>query len=141
MTEAVNKAIRCLLMGEFLGSGACRSVYVYLPDPTKVIKIMDQPDSTFFQNQLEWEYWHDMPKPQRKWLAPCHGISDCGLALVQDRTSPLAEYTKLPKKIPTFLHDEHRSNFGMLKGKVVCHDYGLLNPTYSMRMRKANWRE
>jgi len=138
--EGVDRAMRGMLLGDYLGGGISRSVYVYEPDHTKVIKIMDK-ESAYFQNQMEYEYWEKLGsnKEARKWLAPCHSISECGLILIQDRTTPLAEYTKLPVKVPVFLRDTHKANFGMLKGKIVCHDYGLLNATFSMRLRKANW--
>lgn len=114
------------MCGEYLGGGVARHVFTYLPDPTCVIKIEHRAQS--FQNAAEWDLWqqHNFAKTDtRKWLAPCVKISDCGSMLVMKRTKPVPFTLKLPKRLPNVLCcDLKRENWGMLKGKLVCHDYG-----------------
>jgi hypothetical protein len=44
--------------------------------------------------------------------------------------------------MPAFFTDLKRENFGLLLGRLVCHDYGvnlLMENGMTKRMRKANW--
>ena len=130
-----------LLFGKKLGHGISREVYVLKTDPTLVIKVEN--DSGRFQNIMEWQTWADlMGNDVRKYLAPCKWISAGGIAIIMARTTPL-EKKRLPKQMPAFLGDFKPENYGLLNGRVVCHDYGtnlaILNTT--TKLRKANWRD
>ncbi len=116
-----------------------RRVYVCRLDQRFVVKIESNGGS--FQNQLEWETWEALKDtPQARWLAPCIDISGSGSVLLQCRTQAAgpADY---PKKMPVFIGDYKRSNYGMYKGKFVCHDYAsLVNLSNGLTaMRKAEW--
>ncbi len=129
-----------LMCGERLGGGVARDVYVSRLDPDLVVKI--EHTSGTFQNQMEWRVWENLShdKDARKWLAPCVHISPCGSVLVQRRTAPLrrAEMAR-HKQLPKFLTDVKMSNFGILGGKLVCHDYGIVRWSYDTGLRKAVW--
>ena len=127
-----------LFAGERIGRGISRAVYEYRIDPTLVIKI--ELASQRFQNMQEWENWRTWRETPgvARWLAPCVDISPCGIVMLQKRTRPL-EQDELPKTLPAFLTDTKIHNFGILGGKVVCHDYALLVSSLSHRQRKAHW--
>lgn len=131
-----------LFAGERLGVGIGREVYVLATDPTKVIKI--EMASCSFQNAMEWEVWQVLKDSDAaKWLAPCRHISPSGNVLIQDRTAPLRQ-DELPERMPKWLTDFKRTNYGMINGRVVCHDYGrcnLIADGYSKRMKKVEWWE
>lgn len=95
----------------------------------------------YFQNVAEWLLWETARATRlARWLAPCVAISPCGLYLIQRRVEPLRR-RDLPKRMPTFLSDLKRENFGMLEGKVVCCDYGLGVDAGAIKtkLRKARW--
>ena len=123
---------------EVLGSGVARTVYSCPLRPDLVVKV--ETPSHSFQNVLEWEFWrtwkHD--KDMRQWLAPCEAISPCGSILLMHRTQPLV---KLPTKMPKWLSDTKRSNYGRFRGRVVCHDYGMVVAGASTTMRKVEWHD
>lgn len=127
-----------MVAGEKLGSGIARTAYVNLLDSTKVVKIEDV--SCSFQNVLEWETWQRIQHTKHaRWFAPCFSISPCGMVLIQGRTTTPSRY---PPKVPAFLTDLKRSNYGSYKGRFVCHDYGmtlLMENGMTTRMRKASW--
>lgn len=126
-----------VLTGEFLGSGVGRSVYVHRPNDAMVVKIEQEGGS--FQNIKEYETWQAaVGTPLERWLAPCIYISLCGGVLIQARTRPLLQ-SELPEKIPTCLTDVKPENFGWLEDRVVAHDYGLLRPSGTVRLRKVQW--
>lgn len=134
-----------MIVGDRFGGGAARQVYAYLPNPTDtVIKIEEGGAS--FQNVLEWETWHTLKESPwgKRWLAPCIRISSCGLYLLQQRTHPPGPNFKWPKSLPWVLTDRKKQNFGVLKGRLVCHDYGTLHVGLAHgaplgRMGKAHW--
>ena len=124
-----------------IGRGIGREVYVLETDPTKIVKI--EIGSQSFQNVIEWETWDKLEDtPHAKWLAPCRHISPCGIVLIMDRTQPLRPGEE-PDRMPAWLNDHKRSNYGRLGKRVVCHDYGtnlLLNHgAFNSRMRKVEW--
>lgn len=119
-TEGVTRDILALMLGARLGSGIARSVYVFRPNPTLVVKIEE--DAGSFQNIIEWTTWNEVSDTKwAVWFAPCHHISPCGTALIQSRTHPLGTP---PDKIPNFFADLKPENWGMLDGRPVAHDYG-----------------
>lgn len=122
------------------GSGLSRVVYTSKLFPEVVFKL--EPPGEHFQNVMEWEYWNQVEyTPVAKWFAPALAISSCGRVLAMKRTKPARFY---PDEMPMFLTDFKKSNYGMYKGRVVCHDYGTcLLPTYGtiLRMKKVQWRD
>lgn len=127
-----------LFCGKLLGSGISRYVYEYALDPQYVVKIEQGAGS--FQNIVEWETWNRLCMTNAgPWLAGCWKISDCGIVLLQRRTTPIK---KFPEKMPNWFTDFKRTNYGMIGKKIVCHDYGithLLQLGVSKRMRKVEW--
>lgn len=127
-------------LGSRIGSGIGRSVFVYDLNPRYVIKV----EQSGFQNVIEWEIWRAVKDTMwAKWFAPARHVSGLGSILLMERTLP-APKSKYPKKVPTFLGDLKYSNFGLLRGKLVCHDYGTLTNFLagnhaSEKMRKADW--
>lgn len=126
-----------LFVGDVIGSGMSRTVYEFNIDPTKVVKI--ETARQRFQNVMEWELWNECREcpALAKYLAPCRYISDCGIVLIMDKTQPLRA-TEIPKSLPAFLTDHKVENFGLLDGKVVCHDYGFVIKNLSERLKKWN---
>ncbi|WP_328186936.1 hypothetical protein [Marinobacter sp. OP 3.4] len=127
-----------MLTGEQLGAGMSRTVYDWSLIKNAVVKF-EQPD--FYQNVNEWQTWSRIQETDlAKWFAPCLDISPCGRVLIQAKTKPLDG--KLPDQLPAFFTDTKAANFGIYKGRVVCHDYGLhlmLEKGMTKRMRKVEW--
>lgn len=125
-----------LLCDQQISYGMSRSVWSSLLLPDCVVKVED--DTARFQNVVEWETWQRVKDtPYAKWFAPCRWISPNGIVLVMERTIPTVKY---PDKMPVFLCDFKKSNYGMLKGSLVCHDYGtnlLFEYGMTKRMRKV----
>lgn len=128
-----------LMCGDLIGTGASRDVYIFEPDPKYVLKIEN--GAQCFSNIREWDVWHDAQHIEwaRDWLAPCRIISPCGIVLMQRRTSPAKTY---PDKIPAWMTDTKRANFGMIGRKFVAHDYGchlICNAGMTKRLQKVEW--
>lgn len=120
-SPAVHRDLLGLLLGEKLGAGVARRVYVHGMDPTRVVKVEDTAGS--FQNVCEWELWQTVKGVHNvaKWLAPCLHISACGSILVQER---VADAKAFPAKVPAFFADLKLANFGMRGRQFVARDYG-----------------
>ncbi|ARK07462.1 hypothetical protein LAV_00062 [Sphingobium phage Lacusarx] len=130
-----NKGIAdCILrtfVGERLGKGSYRKVYLLRHDENRVVKVEDR--GAEFCNITEFKVWSEVKDtPIEHWFAPCHYIDAMGICLIQDRTKPFetdkefkAEVEKIGGKLPAFFDDIHFGNFGMLNGRLVCHDYGF----------------
>lgn len=133
-----------LFVGRKIGNGIAREVYECALDETLVVKIETGCGS--FQNVAEWQIWNALRDTAAgKWLAPCVRISATGAVLLMRRTEPL-QVKQLPKRMPVWLTDFHLANYGMLNGRVVCHDYGVADSVViglgaSKRMRKPDWVE
>lgn len=130
-----------LLCGEQIGEGMSRAVFECRLNPKWVVKIEGDKNNNF-QNVMEYKVWQDTEsyKEGAKWLAPCIRISSLGSILIQERTEPV-RYSDVPEKIPHFLTDQKLSNYGMLNGKFVCHDYGsfILTNGISKKMKKSEF--
>jgi len=127
-----------LLCGELLGSGISRYVYECTIDPSLVVKV-ESSESRRFANVFENAFWVDyqyMPKVAA-WLAPCVKLSPDGRVLLQKRCQPLPHDYVLPEKLPAFLTDHKRGNFGLYQGRLVCVDYAMTTLNPSMVLRKA----
>ncbi len=116
-----------LIVGDFIGQGATRYVYELKNQKALdgyVIKIESTEDRSLFQNQIEWSVWDQIGSyGVGQWLAPCLAISKTGRYLIQRRTTPIYA-NQLPAKVPAFLSDLQANNWGLMDGRVVCHDYG-----------------
>lgn len=132
---------KSVMLGDMIGEGATRKVYVCRLNPDYVVKVESRGDA--FQNMEEWKAWHwAQGTSKARWLAPCHVISPCGLLLVQERVTAM-RVGERPKKIPDWLCDLKPENFGHLKGRIVCADYGTILSAFQERptkMVKPKWR-
>lgn len=121
-----------------IGAGMSRKTYDSIVLPDVVIKFEEA--SGFFQNQMEWEIWHSVKGTEfSKWFAPCEWISNNGSVLIMKKTTPA---TKYPDKMPAFLADFKKTNYGIYNKKLVCHDYGMsmiIRTGLTKRMKKAFW--
>ena len=136
----VHKEVFRLMCEEQIGSGMSRTVWVSPLLPGRVVKTEE--DSRRFQNVFEWETWNQVKDTKwAKWFAPCVSISPCGAVLVMERTT-LPTLKQFPDRMPVFLTDFKRGNYGMLKGRLVCHDYGtnvLMQTGLNDRVKKVGW--
>jgi len=134
----VNRDFFRSVVGDVLGAGVSRIVYKHKQRDDLVLKF--EPFEESFQNVTEWEFWQTNKDDKKvcPWLAPCEFMSPCGMILMMKRTTPpvKAEY---PRTLPAFLSDHKRTNFGMLDGRLVCHDYGFYNVKVPMRRKKVEW--
>lgn len=129
-----------LLCGALLGEGAYRKVFECKVDPSLVVKVETDEEHRSFANVAEHKNWseNELYKPVSDWLAPIIAISPCGLILLQKRVEPLRD-SELPEKIPSFLTDTQRANFGLYEGRVVACDYQFLITKISPRLKKVDW--
>lgn len=130
-----------MMLGEKLGAGSTRRVYVNDLNKQQVIKV-DLGGQ--FSNVMEWNMWHELKDtPLGKWLAPCDFISPAGEMLIQRRTYQPKSF---PSWIPSIFCDTKLTNFGVLpdSDQLVCHDYGMMRldkllNTPRTRFSKADW--
>lgn len=135
-----------LLCDQQLGHGMSRTVFSSKILPDCVVKVEE--GSGQFQNVVEWETWQRVKDtPYSRWFAACRWISPNGTILIMERTRPAAP-AEFPDKMPAFLCDFKRTNYGMAKSNkgdkewFVCHDYGtnlLFENGMTKRMRAAKW--
>lgn len=129
-----------IVIGTMLGRGISRETYSVRQNDDLVLKF--EVVERYYQNTLEWEIWERVSYTKHaKWFAPCVDISACGRILLMKRTLP-AEPSSLPKQVPAFFTDTKAENWGMYKGRPVCHDYGvnlLMEKGMTGRMRKPSW--
>lgn len=137
-----NKECFNFLTGKELGSGVYRTVYELRFSPDKVFKVANNIDGEV-ENARESILWTDIedcyPK-LKKWFAPCYGYSETGKYLIQDKVE-FPDKKKYPKELPAFFSDTKYKNFGLLKGKFVCIDYGCFNIRHSEKLKKVSWWE
>lgn len=120
----IGEACLDILCGEYIGSGASRTVYQSNLFENWVIKIERDGINS---NLLEYETWCVVKNTKfKKWFAPCAWISDNGKVLIMEKTEPLEKLSKkMIKTLPKFISDVKRDNFGLLNGKLVTHDYAF----------------
>jgi hypothetical protein len=120
-----------LYVGKKIGGGASRRVYELVGDSSRVMKV--EHTGWSFHNQTEWRIWQEVKQwPIADWFAKCIDIDACGNILIQQRTVPFEceqDFREQLRKtrggyLPTCFADTHYGNFGMLDGRVTCHDYG-----------------
>lgn len=126
------------LTGEPVGLGSTRKVFEVKDFPRYVVKI--EMGTYNWQNILEWENWQMWRdyEPVAKYLAPCRFISKYGDVIIQDRVKHEGQY---PEKLPEFLTDIKKTNFGFIGKKFVCCDYATIMVNPRMRQRKIKWKE
>lgn len=124
LTPGMQREFNALFCDELIAVGSARQVWSSRAMPDCVIKI--ETGSQSFQNVTEWQLWNDLKhfKPVADWLAPCRWISPSGNILIMERTRPIP-YDEYPDRLPKFFSDLKYQNYGKLKGRFVCHDYGL----------------
>ena len=129
-----------LLCGDLIGRGIHREVFECRIRPDLVVKVEKDADRRF-ANVLEMHIWSDfhLYEPVAKWLAPCDYLSYDGRILLQRRVRPLHTNDKLPDKLPAFLSDIKRANFGTLDNRLVCVDYALAITRFVTRERAVKW--
>jgi hypothetical protein len=155
MQQPINRIVLLdflnLFCGPMLGQGMSRTVFLNRFDTTKVIKV--ERDDGRFQNIIEYKIWKDCEGTVlEKYLAPIHDMSENGKILIMERCMPLP--TKEEAKqggsdiyknlmLPDVLTDFKPSNYGILKGQVVCCDYGtslmINHGACKMKMRRARF--
>ncbi len=128
-----------LLCAELLGEGIHRKVFACRLRPELVVKVEAEPAFRYFANVHEMKMWNDASAGEMKWLAPCRYLSPDGRILLQERADPVPADYELPERMPSFLTDFKRSNFGILRGKFVCVDYAMPIPSYNSRLKKVHW--
>lgn len=136
--NTISSDVLWTLTGAVIGSGQARIVYECPLRPDLVVKI--ETGACSFQNVLEHETWENVEHIPHlaKWFAPVELISACGSVLLQKRTTIIPP-GRHPARIPSYLTDHKRTNYGMLDGRVVCHDYGYVLREYDKRLRKVEW--
>lgn len=127
-----------------IGKGIAREVYRCTIRPEIVLKF-EFPASSF-QNAMEWAIWKEISEaPEyRKWFAPCRHIGAAGSVLAMDYAEPFRglDDPRLPKQVPAHFADLKIQNWGLIKGRPVCIDYGMnliLTTGLTKRLKKAEW--
>ena len=131
-----------LLCGKLIGEGIHRRVFECRIRPDCVVKVESDP-LRYFANVMENKFWSDhfhCPAVKR-WLAPIEYLSPDARLMLMKRAEPIRETDKLPDKLPAFLSDRKRANFGFIDGQLVAVDYALSITKASTRMGKANWTD
>jgi|SRR5581483_2835676 len=110
-----------LFLGEKIGSGQFRDVYLLNIDESKVVKVEK---GVSYENFGEYDVWQNVQHTKwGRWFAPVLWFSNYGSCLIQPRCAPLPA-TGRPKRLPDFFADIKSDNWGLLNGRVVCFDYG-----------------
>lgn len=129
-----------MLCGDKIGEGIHRTVYQCRLRDDLVVKVESQ-ELRFFANVMEDKFWADNLSYEKisQWLAPCEFLSPDARIMLQKRTQPIRDTDDIPDKIPSFLTDVKRENFGWLNGRLVCHDYAFVITNPSVRLKKIDW--
>lgn len=130
-----------MLCGSLIGEGIHRKVFECKLRPELVVKVEYNTGYRDFANVKEMAFWDDNQfyKPVAKWLAPCEFLSPDGRLLLQRRADPVPSAYELPARIPGFLTDLKRENFGILDGALVCLDYSMAINSPSVKLKRAEW--
>jgi hypothetical protein len=130
-----------LLCGKLIGEGIHRKVFECRVRPDLVVKVETEDDWRYFSNVHEMKFWSDnqYAVAVAQWLAPCEYLAPDGRILLQRRVQSIRDTDMLPDKLPMFLTDIKRENFGWLNEKLVCVDYAAVITNASQRLRKVEW--
>ena len=142
-----------LLCGKEIASGSSRTVFECTLMPGYVVKV--EKDCSKHRNIMEFQAWESVchvPEIAR-YFAKIHMMSANGRILIMEKTVRPGP-NDWPDKLPVFITDRKKDNFGMIRVKsvdtgehewiFVCHDYGhhcLHENGMSKRMSKANFWE
>jgi len=141
-SPAMHREAFNILCHSLIYTGMSRAVWDSKVLPDCVIKVEET--SGMFQNVVEWETWQRVKDtPMSRWFAECRWISPNGSVLIMERTKPASD-DRYPEKMPAFLSDFKRRNYGMIGEFLVCHDYGtnmLFEHGMTKRLVKANWTD
>lgn len=131
-----------MFCGKLLGEGSHRKVFECLVRPDLVVKV-EHSDFRYFANVFEMQLWSENAenKDVSKWLAPVEFISPDGRILLQKRCDPLPINYKLPARMPEFLCDFKRSNYGIFEGRLVCVDYGITYFKANHKLIDTKWAD
>ena len=88
---------------------------------------------------MEMRFWDNASDAVKKWLAPCEYLSPDGLLLLQRRVDPVPSSFEMPEKMPGFMMDFKRNNFGILNGALVCVDYAMTISDHGLKLKKVGW--
>jgi hypothetical protein len=130
-------------LGNVLDEGCYRKVFLHAVYPKRYVIKYEKSDVQF-ANVTEYMIWNELAAtPIGRCLAPVRAMSPCGIWLIQDRCEPLAK-RDAPRKVPSFLADLKVSNWGWLRDRPVCFDYGnhklFTHAARSSRLVKRKWR-
>lgn len=141
MSKAFEDALN-LLCHDQIGEGIHRKVWTCRIRDDLVVKVEVDDEWRYFANAREMQFWCDWQyhKPVAQWLAPCEYMSPDGRVMLQRRCDPVPPSYKLPDKLPSFLTDVKRENFGLLDGRLVCVDYSTTIGSPNTRPKKVDWR-
>lgn len=125
-----------LFLGDRLGGGSTREVYVDRLHPSRVVKV----EESGFQNVMEHQVWSSVCDTYwAPWFAQVYWISANGRVLIQQRVrQPGKNAPPLPEMVPDFLADVRETNWGLVGKRWVLCDYGH---NYLLRcgMRDCKW--
>jgi hypothetical protein len=142
MNEKVFEDCFNLLCGDKIGEGYYRTVYNCKLRPDLVVKV-DNDILREFSNVQEMKIWCSFQnkKSIARWLAPCEFLSPDGRLLLQKKCDAVPSHYKLPKRLPLFLQDIKRENFGIFEGRLVCLDYAIVTPILDNKLETVDWKE
>lgn len=109
-------------MGEMIGQGQHRGVYVHGTDASLVVKVpILRATHRTRGNRREWRVWQRIRGTEwEPYFAPC--VSFDGYYLIQVRCELLLEPGRHRVPMPCRDDPKHQ-NFGILDGRIVCLDY------------------
>lgn len=132
LTEDHNAAYGLLesLVGDYIGSGVCRDVYVNAFNEKQVIKVAKDGYGAI-ANAKEFDIWNEVMGFKndlqwvKDWFCPVVSLSSNNSILIMERTFDKPK-KKRPEEVPAFMFDVHYNNFGWLGNRFVCHDYAAI---------------
>ncbi len=129
--HTIRNSILAMFIGDEIGRGASRTVFEVLHDSSLVMKV--ERTGRTFHNQTEYLVWQEVKNwPIGDWFSPVVDIDSYGNVLFQKKTTPFESEKEFNAALtmtrggvlPRVFDDIHFANFGMLDGRVTCHDYG-----------------
>lgn len=129
-----------MLAGDKIGEGIHRMVFTCKIRNDLVVKV-ESDNFRFFANVFEMRFWSENQHNTAisKWLAPCEYMSPDGRIMLQKRARPLHDSDVIPNRLPVFLTDIKKSNFGFIGDQLVCVDYALFNVKPSTALKTVAW--
>lgn len=146
-----DESIFNLQLGNCIGGGISRKVYLSSTNKNKVIKIEKKfYNEMHFQNIIEWQIWNAAKNfGVESFFAKCYKISSCGRVLIQQYAKDVSmyeiekdpfineQYLEICKFLSKHIkYDLHYRNFGIIYNKnasteksrnLIIRDYGVLD--------------